>query len=135
MTGSLLETSGYSAFRRGHSEIEIEPRVRSADSIAVNPVVLGELLAGFRRGGRRAENESTLRAFLDSPRVFVAETGKETALRYAEIYQSLRESGTPVPANDIWIAATAMEFGLVVLTTDSHFRKEKQILVECFSPS
>jgi predicted nucleic acid-binding protein len=55
---------------------------------------------------------------------------EETSDRYAVIRNSLRKAGTPIPTNDIWIAATAMQYGLTVATTDPHFQKVTQILVE-----
>jgi tRNA(fMet)-specific endonuclease VapC len=97
----MLDTSAYSAFLRGKAEVDF---VQQAGEIVLNPVVLGELQTGFRAGARRQKNESELRAFLNSPRVYVAKVDSETALRYVEIWQA----GTPIPTNDIWIAATAM---------------------------
>jgi tRNA(fMet)-specific endonuclease VapC len=57
---------------------------------------------------------------------------EETAERYAEILAGLRVAGTPLPINDIWIAASAMQYGLLVLTTGAHFRLIPQILVDCY---
>jgi predicted nucleic acid-binding protein len=102
MSRVLLDTSAYSAFMRGHPEIK--QAVQEADEISVNPVVLGELLAGFMRGRRRKKNEGELRTFLGSPRVRVLDVNEETAQRYAVILNSLWQAGTPIPTNDIWIA-------------------------------
>jgi tRNA(fMet)-specific endonuclease VapC len=126
----LLDTSAYSAFMRGHEEIRTA--IRTNEEIFLNSIVAGELLAGFIRGGRRRKNENELRTFLASPRVDVLEVTEETAERYAVILNSLWRSGTPIPTNDIWIAATAMEYGLRVLTTDSHYQKISQIMVDYF---
>ena len=133
MTRILLDTSAYSALRRGHPEVV--RKVRQAEEIAVNPIVLGELLAGFRRGKRRRKNEEELQAFLLSPRVTVANVDPDTAERYGVILDSLRTAGTPIPTNDIWIAAGAMQHGLTLLTTDAHYRTVGQVLVECFDVS
>ena len=88
------------------------PNVRDtlqiADAILLNPIVLGELRSGFLRGGRMRQNEALLAQFLESPRVSVVPIDDETSSRYAVIRDSLWKSGTPVPANDIWIGATAM---------------------------
>ena len=125
----LVDTSAYSAFMRGHAEVKIA--VQQAEEIYVSPVVLGELHAGFRLGGQRSKNQNELQVFLSSPRVGIADIGEETALRYAEIVSFLRSAGTPVPTNDIWIAAGAMQHGLEVLTTDAHYRRIPQVLVNC----
>jgi len=130
MTRVLLDTSAYSAFLRGHEDIH--RNLQEADEIHLNAIVLGELRAGFQHGARRRDNEKELHAFLASPRVTVADITPETALRYAEIVNSLRRSGSPIPTNDIWIAATAMQHGLELVTTDNHFRKVPQIIVHCW---
>lgn len=122
-----LDTSGYSAFKRGHDgALEV---LRRADQIVLPAVVVGELLAGFRMGSRDRVNRRELDAFLASPRVRVAPLGAETAQRYAEIVSYLRERGAPIPTNDIWIAACAMEWGLRLLTTDAHFDRLPQVSV------
>lgn len=125
MSRVLLDTSAYSAFMRG-DEAEVQS-IREAREIRLTPVVLGELLAGFRRGTRRKENEALLVRFLASPRVRVLALDEETADRYAIILNALRAAGTPVPTNDLWIAASAMQHGLKVLTTDAHFGKIPQV--------
>lgn len=127
MTRLLLNTSGYSAFMRGHSEVVAA--LQEADEVCLNPVVLGELIAGFIRGKRRKKNESELKTFLQSPRVKILDVNSETAERYAVILNSLWKTGTPIPTNDIWIAATAMQHGLHLLTTDAHYQKVSQIIV------
>lgn len=124
----LLDTSAYSAFMRAHRGIG--GALRGADEIAVTPVVLGELRAGFRRGTRRSRNEEELGDFLRSPRVRLAVVDAETSERYAEIVAFLQRAGTPVPTNDAWIAASAMQHGLPVLTTDPYFERIPQVLVE-----
>lgn len=126
----LLDTSAYAAFMRGHSGLKVA--LQQAGEIFVNPVIIGELLAGFIRGRHRAKNESELRTFLSSPRVSLLTVDRETASRYAAIINTLRSAGTPIPTNDIWIAATAMQHGLRVLTTDAHYLKVPQIIVDLF---
>ena len=124
----LADTSAYSAFLRGHSAVGAA--LRGADEIRVTPVVLGELLAGFRRGNRRRANESDLRRFLASPRVGIVGIDEETAEAYATIVTFLRANGAMLPTNDLWIAASAMQHGLAVLTTDADFLRIPQILVD-----
>ena len=84
---------------RGHEEIRIA--LRSHEEIFLNSIVMGELMAGFMKGGRRRKNEDELRRFLASPRVGLLDVTEETAERYAVILNSLWRSGTPIPTNDI----------------------------------
>ena len=126
----LLDTSAYSAFMRGHAEINAV--VQGNEEIFLNSVILGELIAGFIKGGRRRKNENELRRFLASPRVGVLDVTEETAERYAVILNSLWRAGTPIPTNDIWIAASAMEHGLRVVTTDDHYQKVPQVMIDYF---
>lgn len=130
MTGCVLDTSAYSWALRGHAEIA--DHLRRVHRILVPPIVVGELLAGFARAARQTENKVLLREFLGSPRVTVPPVTEATAERYALIIKGLREQGTPIPTNDAWIAAVAMEAGLPVLTTDAHYTRVSQVLVEFF---
>jgi tRNA(fMet)-specific endonuclease VapC len=132
MTRLLLDTSAYSAFMRGHEGVQ--NLLRRAEEIYVNPIVLGELRAGFGGGRQGRKNEGYLQRFILSPRVTVLSVDAETSERYAFILNALWEAGTPAPTNVIWIAASAMQHGLAVLTTDTHFLKITQILVYCLKP-
>jgi tRNA(fMet)-specific endonuclease VapC len=89
---------------RGHGEMKAAPQ--EADEIFVNSSVLGELRAGFIKGRRRRKNDDELNTFLASPRVKFLDVTEETAARYAVILNSLWQAGTPIPTNDIWIAAS-----------------------------
>jgi predicted nucleic acid-binding protein len=117
---------------RGHAEVRLA--LQEADVVYINPIVLGELRSGFARGARLRKNESELRAFLDAPRVTVVSIDEATAERYAVILNALWKAGTPVPTNDIWIAASAMQHGLALLTTDRHYTKVSQVVARCFEP-
>ena len=132
MNRILLDTSAYSAFRRGHPQIQ--HRIREASEIQLNPIVLGELRVGFLKGTRLADNLAGLAQFLASPRVELVLVDGETAERYALILDSLRRAGTPIPINDVWIAASAMQHGSILLTTDPHFRSVAQIISEVLEP-
>jgi tRNA(fMet)-specific endonuclease VapC len=124
----LLDTSAYIAFLKGHPGVK--QAIQKADEINLNPVVLGELLAGFMKGRREARNREILQEFMESPRVRVRAIDEETSERYAAIFTYLRGQGIPIPTNDLWIAATAMQFGLRVVTTDRHFQQVPQIIAE-----
>ncbi|MFV1979276.1 MAG: type II toxin-antitoxin system VapC family toxin, partial [Myxococcota bacterium] len=105
-----LDTSAYSAFKRGHEgALDV---MQQADELVLPAVVVGELLAGFRIGTHEAINRRDLDRLLDSPRVSVAVLDADTGERYADIVAYLRAQGRPIPTNDIWIAATAMQWGL-----------------------
>ncbi|MBN1611224.1 MAG: type II toxin-antitoxin system VapC family toxin [Polyangiaceae bacterium] len=120
MTALCLDTSAYSHFKRGD-----EPAVEAiawTRRIAVPVVVLGELRAGFAAGKRSSINERELRAFLSNPVVEVLDVDEPASAIYAEIVQQLKRAGTPLPSNDIWIAALAAREGLPVLTYDAHFQ-------------
>lgn len=133
MIGVMLDTSAYSAFMRGHPEVKLA--LQQAEEISINPVVVGELRAGFMRGRHRKKNERELRSFLSSPRVSVVDMNEDTAERYAVILNSLWSAGTPIPTNDIWIAASAMHHGLRVLTTDAHYQSVTHVIVDYFDAS
>ena len=129
----MLDTSAYSGFLKGNAEIKLS--LQQADEIFLNPVILGELLAGFLGGKHEKKNRGILREFLSSPGVKVIGLDEETSERYAIIINHLRERGTPVPTNDLWIAASAMQYGLKVLTADRHFLRIPQVLTEYYQAS
>jgi len=91
---------------------------------------LGELQSGFRLGNRSAENEDLLARFMSKASVRVLNVTEETALRYAEIDVYLRRKGRPIPRNDVWIAALALEHGMHMLTLDVHFGEIPRLLTE-----
>ncbi len=131
MTPLMLDTSAYAAFKRGHPKAV--DALRTAATILLPIVVLGELLAGFEAGNRREKNREELQRFLQSGRVRLVPTGEGTAERYALIYAYLRENGRPIPTNDLWIAAATMEQSALLLTADSHFLNLPQILIDFLS--
>jgi tRNA(fMet)-specific endonuclease VapC len=123
-----LDTSAYSQMRRGNQAIL--DVVRRSETIALSAIVLGELHSGFRAGNRCAENIAQLAQFLSKPSVRVLNVTEETALRYAEIDVYLRKRGRPIPRNDVWIAAVALEHGLHLVTLDAHFREIPLLLIQ-----
>ena len=116
----LLDTNAYSDLAKGHRALA--DRVRWAEAVLLSSVVAGELLGGFRRGSRFAENLAHLERFLNQPRVHLLPVTWTTADRYSRIYAALRRRGRPIPTNDMWIAAHAMETGAELISSDSHFQ-------------
>ena len=115
----LIDTNVYVAFKRNEpSVIEL---LCHAEKIAVNTVVLGELFAGFKGGGRESANRKELDQFLDSPRVEMLTLDESSADYFALVFNGLKKIGKPIPTNDIWIAASAMQHGRTLATLDSHF--------------
>lgn len=117
----VLDTSAYSWMRSGHEEVL--DAAASADIVWVPTVVLGELVAGFALGHRQRENLVWLDEFLSEPFVSIRPVTREVALQYGRIFAELRRGGTPIPINDVWIAATALDCGGSLVTFDRHFQK------------
>jgi tRNA(fMet)-specific endonuclease VapC len=120
MSRICLDTSAYSYFKRG--DRQVVELIDAAVWIGLPVVVLGELEAGFRQGRRAGSNREELAEFLASPVVEALPVTEDAVDLYADIVLDLRKAGTPVPANDIWIAAVAARHGAAVVTYDEHFR-------------
>lgn len=115
----LLDTSAYSELFRGRRAVA--ELVRGATSIVFSPIVGGELLHGFRRGSQVERDTDGLHAFLANPFVSVLPVTMITADRFSRVAAALRAKGTPIPTNDIWVAAQAMETGAELVSFDRHF--------------
>jgi tRNA(fMet)-specific endonuclease VapC len=110
---------------RGHKEVTA--RIDSAAWVGIPTVALGELWLGFRLGSHAGQNESELRTFLANPAVEILPVDQAVAEIYGEVVAALRRRGTPLPTNDVWIAATAARAGSPVLTFDEHFRMIERV--------
>ena len=97
--------------------------VADAAMIVMPVTVLGELEAGFELGRRTRENRRILAEFLDEPFTRLWEVTATTVRHYARIFASLRRAGTPIPVNDVWIAAVTMECNGHLLTFDRDYRR------------
>jgi tRNA(fMet)-specific endonuclease VapC len=126
----ILDTSGYVGFKMGNPEI-VEFLTR-ANIILISPIVLGELMFGFINGERFKQNMDELEQFINHEAVEEIQIGKITADRYSRIAAQLKRQGTPIPANDIWIAAQAMEYGAELVTMDRHFEKISGLVYRYF---
>lgn len=115
----LLDTNAYAALKRGHEGVA--GLVRQSSELVFSIVVVGELLFGFRNGGRYDRNTKELDEFLADARVRLLPVTRATADRFGRIATALRKTGKPIPSNDIWIAAHAFESGAELVTFDDHF--------------
>ncbi len=115
----LLDTNAYTALFRGHKGVAA--RVRRAEQVLISVIVAGELLFGFRNGSRYEANRTELEDFIASPYVALLPVTLVTSDRFGRIAASLRRKGRPLPTNDIWIAAHAMESGAELISFDRHF--------------
>ncbi len=121
MRSVLLDTNAYAAFLAGNQSVL--DALSQAETVFLSVIVLGELHAGFRGGHKRAENEKILEEFLTRPGVLPLFVSLETARIFGEIKAGLSRAGTPVPINDVWLAAQTVETGSVMVTLDAHFRR------------
>jgi tRNA(fMet)-specific endonuclease VapC len=102
--------------------------LEEADAILLPFVVLGELRAGFVHGRRQTENERILRRFLLKDGVSVVFADDQTTHHYASVFRQLRKQGTPIPTNDLWLAALVLQHNLVLHARDQHFDHLPQLV-------
>jgi tRNA(fMet)-specific endonuclease VapC len=115
----LLDTSIVIEHFRG--DAQITANLEAADSVSVPSVVVGELYYGALRSAHFEKRRQQLAVFLRHLNVLSID--RETAFQYAEIRFVLARTGTPIPENDIWIAALAIQHQLQLATRDQHFQK------------
>lgn len=115
----LLDTNAYVRFLAGDKRVL--SCIGQAGRVHMSIFVLGELVAGFRSGSKEREKRSILDRFLTKPGVAVLDATRETAEYFGLIKSALKRSGHPIPLNDVWIAAHALETGSVLATYDTHF--------------
>jgi tRNA(fMet)-specific endonuclease VapC len=119
MNKIILDTNCYTAYLAG--DPKILQVLNEAKTTFMSIFVLGELYAGFKGGTREKENRSLLRKFLNKPSVIVVNASIETADLFGMVKDMLKQIGRPIPINDVWIAAHALECGAVLVTRDRHF--------------
>jgi tRNA(fMet)-specific endonuclease VapC len=100
----------------------------TCEEVWIPLVVLGEIKAGFRGGNRQSRNEILLQKFLARKTVGILLPGRETAEAYARLFVQLKVAGTPIPDNDLWIGALALQHDLMLITRDQHFERIPQLL-------
>jgi tRNA(fMet)-specific endonuclease VapC len=117
----ILDTNAYTKLLAGGENVL--DAVASAEVVFMSIFVLGELYAGFSGGAKNRENRDVLNRFLSRPSVKILNATSETAEVFGSLKNSLRQAGTPLPINDVWIAAHGIETGSVIVTYDQHFYK------------
>lgn len=120
-----LDTNRYTDLCRGdRAVVEV---AELANEIWLPFVVLGELRAGFAVGTQGPQNDAVLRRFLLKPGVAVLYADEQTTHHYANVYRQLRKQGTPIPMNDMWIAALVLQHSLTLCDRDAHFDSLPQL--------
>jgi tRNA(fMet)-specific endonuclease VapC len=114
-----LDTNRYTDLCRGQASV-VET-VELAHEVWLPFIVLGELRAGFSVGSQGPRNEAVLRRFLLKSGVGVLYADEQTTHHYGSVYRQLRKQGTPIPTNDMWIAALVQQHSLVLYARDAHF--------------
>jgi len=117
----ILDTSAYSHLRAG--DTRVIDLVATAETISVPVTVLGELYGAFELGSHVRENLVALTEFLAEPFVTLIPTTPSVARHYGRIYAALRRAGTPIPTNDMWIAAATLDTGACLVTFDGDFTR------------
>jgi len=121
-----LDTRRYADLCRGKARaVEI---VEAAGAVWLPFVVVGELRAGFAAGSQGPRNEAVLRRFLLKPGVGILYADEQTTYPYASAYRQPRKQGTPIPTNDMWIAALVLQHTLSSYDRDRHFDPLPQLL-------
>ncbi len=115
----LIDTNAYTALLRGNENIRA--LLAQSGAVLFSPIVIGELIDGFIGGKRERENREILKRFRSKPRTICVPITDTTSEWFALIKKQLRSKGKPIPINDVWIAASCMEHGAMLVSFDSHF--------------
>jgi tRNA(fMet)-specific endonuclease VapC len=129
----VLDTSAYSHFRS--ADPRVLDRIAAAEMVLLPAVVLGELEAAFALGRREQENRMLLAEFLTEPFVSTLPVTPLVARRYGRLFADLRRAGTPIPTNDLWIAATTLDCGGHLLSFDADFERIASLDCTVLRPS
>ena len=120
MKNILLDTNAYTRLLTGDESV-LET-IAGAATVYMSVFVLGELFAGFSGGSKEKENREILNRFLMKPTVKILNATVETAEVFRLVKNNLKNAGAPIPINNAWIAAHAIETGSAIVTYDAHFR-------------
>ena len=117
----VLDTNAYTRLLTGDEKVLYA--IGESEIVYMSIFVLGELYAGFAGGAKKRSNQETLDRFLRKPTVKILNATSETAKVFGMVKHELKAVGTPLPINDVWIAAHTLETGSSLITYDSHFKK------------
>ena len=117
----MIDTNIYIEYLRGNEEVK--DILDFADIVAFSVISVGEIFTGFYLSENEKKYFSEIEEFFNSSRLLIYDVDSETAEFYAKIVSELKSSGSPIPTNDIWIAAIALQHGIKLLTMDNHFKK------------
>ncbi|OIN89561.1 MAG: VapC toxin family PIN domain ribonuclease [Anaerolineae bacterium CG03_land_8_20_14_0_80_58_20] len=109
------------------NEDGVKDNLAKTDEVFVSSIVIGELFFGAHKSARTKENITRINEFAESNIVLACDAG--TASFYGEIKNALRLKGHPIPENDIWIAAIALQHGLTLISRDAHFSEIENLEV------
>jgi len=123
----LIDTNFYADIMLGQTQTA--DILRRAANILLCPIVAGELLYGFKNGGKEKQNLEQFERFVNLPSVRTVDITTETAQFFALVMSELKTAGTPLPTNDVWIAACAMEHAAAIATRNEHFKKIPNLLL------
>jgi len=122
----VLDTNTYCDYAEGLPDV-VDIMATHSQYLFIPSIVLGELHFGFMKGSRQQFSEKKLRQIISRLKIEIIDVNADVARKYADIYRSLERKGTPIPINDVWIAACCMEVGGTLLTRDQHFEAVDQI--------
>ncbi len=121
--GLILDTNALSAVVDG--DPAIKPMVQRATSVEISVITLGEYRFGISQSTRRAQCEKWLRDYLEL--YSILNITNETTRHYADLRVALRRAGTPIPSNDLWIAAQSRQYDLPILSRHQHFERVHEV--------
>lgn len=110
-------------------DLQLGGWLETCERVCVPLFVLAEIKSGFLAGSRQQQNEAGLIRLLSQPTAEVLLPDRETAEHYARLWLQLKRAGKPVPSNDLWIAALALQHDLTLVTRDRHFEAIHQLLL------
>lgn len=117
----LLDTNSYTAYFSKDARVKRE--IDKSQKVFISVISVGELLYGFKKGSREVSNTNDLNDFLGNKKIHLLPVTFKTATIYSTVKYHLKRKGTPIPDNDIWIAASALEIKAAIITFDRHFLK------------
>jgi len=120
MRSAILDTNVLISFLEKGSQ-ELASALSAYDEIVLTPTILGEYRAGIGADKRGRMSEAALDEFLSMDSVRTVVHTEKTAIFYAKVYRALKAIGRPIPVNDIWIAASALEYAVELCSFDAHF--------------